>query len=149
MASTQISEVLDGPEPQPYTNSPRTLDDWMRRRSSLCQAAHGTVRFRRSQLLEFIAKWSASGEARREEQEKQESLFCETARPRAMPQREPLCLESRPHPGLCDYINPHALQIICIKSYATDMNILQLAKDYCANHQSGICTSVIHRDASC
>lgn len=37
---------------------PRTLEEWMRlKRVPFCKLPGGTVRFRRSQLLEFLAKF--------------------------------------------------------------------------------------------
>jgi DNA binding domain, excisionase family len=37
---------------------PRTIDEWMRkRRIPFCKLPSGTVRFRRSQLLEFVGKF--------------------------------------------------------------------------------------------
>lgn len=42
--------------------SPRTLDEWMRKRVvPFAKLPTGTVRFRRSQLLEFIAKYEVTG----------------------------------------------------------------------------------------
>ena len=41
--------------------NPRTLDEWMRRKIvPYAKLPSGTVRFRRSQLLEFIAKHEVS-----------------------------------------------------------------------------------------
>jgi excisionase family DNA binding protein len=37
---------------------PRTLDDWLRRRRvPFCKLPGGSVRFRREQLLQFVAKY--------------------------------------------------------------------------------------------
>lgn len=55
-------EVLDKPEASKLLKiSTRTLDDWMRRRRvPYSKLPSGTVRFRRSQLLQFIAKYQVA-----------------------------------------------------------------------------------------
>jgi excisionase family DNA binding protein len=55
-------EVLDKPEASKLLKiSTRTLDAWMRaRRVPYSKLPTGTVRFRRSQLLEFIEKYQVA-----------------------------------------------------------------------------------------
>ena len=41
---------------------PRTIDEWMRkRRIPFCKLPSGTLRFQRSQLLEFVGKFQIGG----------------------------------------------------------------------------------------
>jgi predicted site-specific integrase-resolvase len=58
----QIREILDKPAASDLLQiHPRTLDDWMRKKIiPYAKLPSGTVRFRRSQLLEFIAKHEVS-----------------------------------------------------------------------------------------
>jgi predicted site-specific integrase-resolvase len=52
-------EILDKPGASKLLKiSTRTLDDWMRRKVvPYAKLPSGTVRFRRSQLLEFVARY--------------------------------------------------------------------------------------------
>jgi predicted site-specific integrase-resolvase len=59
---TDPREILDKPGAADMLQiKPRTLDQWMRRKIvPYAKLPSGTVRFRRSQLLEFIAKHEVS-----------------------------------------------------------------------------------------
>ena len=59
---TQNCEILDKPGASEILRiSTRTLDEWMLRKMvPYAKLPSGTVRFRRSQLLEFIAKREVS-----------------------------------------------------------------------------------------
>ena len=54
-----IREILNEPEAAEFLKvKPRTVDDWMRKkRIPFAKLPSGAVRFRRSQLLAFIAKY--------------------------------------------------------------------------------------------
>ena len=58
----QIREILDKPGASDLLQiHPRTLDDWMRKKIvPYAKLPSGTVRFRRSQLLEFIARYEVT-----------------------------------------------------------------------------------------
>jgi predicted site-specific integrase-resolvase len=58
----QIREILDKPGASDLLQiSTRTLDDWMRKKVvPYAKLPSGAVRFRRSQLLEFIARYEVT-----------------------------------------------------------------------------------------
>ena len=62
MISPQIREILDKPGASALLQiHPRTMDDWMRKKIvPYAKLPSGAVRFRRSQLIEFIAKHEVS-----------------------------------------------------------------------------------------
>jgi excisionase family DNA binding protein len=62
---TPIREILDKPAASDLLQiSTRTLDEWMRKKAiPYAKLLSGTVRFRRSRLLEFIARHEV-GQAR-------------------------------------------------------------------------------------
>ena len=60
--SPQTREILDKPGASDLLQiHPRTLDDWMRKKIvPYAKLPSGTVRFRRSQLMEFIARYEVT-----------------------------------------------------------------------------------------
>lgn len=61
-AIENTAELLDKKEAATFLRvSTRTVDDWMRRRRiPYAKLPSGAVRFRRSQLLEFVAKFEVA-----------------------------------------------------------------------------------------